>query len=318
MATLGAVLVIGGASLALGHALDEGSDQAGQQQAGTKRGSATHKGARQARQRHKSARPVKPRKASALPKPALVWAVGDGADGGAAGKQLAQMIASSPLDRFLYLGDVYEGTSLAGFESKYATTYGRLNRFAAPTPGNHEWNWHDAGYDRYWEQTTQRPQPPWYAFALGGWQLLSLNSEADHSSGSAQVSWLRQQLDRRPGFGSCRIAYWHRPFHSGGMHGDAPDIAGLWNPLRGRATIVLNGHDHDMQRFAPLDGITEFVAGSGGRDRYPVHQQPGMRFSNDSEFGALRLRLSPGQASYAFVGLGGQVLDSGTLRCQPG
>jgi hypothetical protein len=248
----------------------------------------------------------------------LVWATGDGADGGAGGKAVAELIDSSPVDRFLYLGDVYEGRSLEAFHDKYETTFGRLDDIAAPTPGNHEWDWHATAYDRYWEEAKGRAQPPWYEFALGGWQLLSLNSEADHAPGSPQLDWLEQRLANTPEFGTCRLAYWHRPLRSGGMHGFQSDIRPLWQTLEHKATIVLNGHDHDMQRFAPIAGLTEFVVGSGGRGHYVVAPLAGLEFSNDTDHGALRLRLSRGRASYAFVAVGGDVLDSGTLRCRRG
>jgi hypothetical protein len=245
-----------------------------------------------------------------------VWAVGDGADGGSGGKAVASLIRSSGVTRLLYLGDVYDGASLGEFQSDYGTTFGSLAGRTFPTPGNHEWPSHTAGYDPWWAAAKGRPQEPWYAAEAGGWQLLSLNSEAEHGSGSPQLDWLQSKLNATPQFGTCRIAFWHRPLKSGGSHGPQGDVAPFWSALRGQASIVLNGHDHDMQRFAPSDGITEFVVGSGGHSHYPVGSAAGLQFSNGSDYGALRLSLGRTSARYAFVAVGGQRLDAGSLSCK--
>ena len=91
-------------------------------------------------------------------------------------------------------------------------------------------------------------------------------------------------------------------------------MAPLWRALRGHAVAVLNGHAHDMQRFRPVDGITEFVDGAGGHRLHPVNgSDPRLAFSDDHSFGALRLRLRRGVADYAFVDSAGHTLDSGRL-----
>ena len=247
---------------------------------------------------------------------AIVWAVGDGADGGAAGRSVAARIAAGRVDKVLYLGDVYEAGTAGDFRKNYATTYGRLAAKTAPTPGNHDWPNHETGYDPYWRRALHRTLPDWYTFRAGGWQILSLNSEAPHERGSPQERWLRARVRRR---GTCRIAFWHRPRYSASTkHGDQADMAPLWNDLRGRASIVLGGHDHDMQRLKPIDGIAEFVSGAGGNERYPLRSSDGrLAFGNDSAYGALRLDLRPGVARYAFITAAGRVLDRGSVRCTP-
>jgi acid phosphatase type 7 len=245
---------------------------------------------------------------------AVVWAVGDGADGSDAGRRVAARIAAGRVDRLLYLGDVYEAGTRKQFAGNYARTYGRLAARTAPTPGNHDWPNHRTGYDPYWRRALHRTLGPWYAFRAGGWQILSLNSEIDHGAGSAQVRWLRAHVTAP---GTCRIAFWHRPRYSASTHhGDQRDVQPFWDALRGRAAIVLGGHDHDMQRFKPIDGITEFVSGAGGAERYPLHRDGRLAFGDAGAYGALRLDLRPGTASYAFVDAGGRVLDRGTVRCR--
>ena len=254
----------------------------------------------------------------AFPQPArsgraVLWAVGDGAGGGDAARALVAQIAASRFDRLLYLGDVYGRGGASHFIRNYAPTYGRLAAKTWPTPGNHDWPLHTQGYDLYWAQVTGGRPPPWYSVRLAGWQVLSLNSEAPLGPGSQQGHWLRRQLHRA---GTCRVAFWHRPRYSAGKHGDQEDVAPLWDALRGRTVIVVNGHDHDMQRFRPIDGITELVAGAGGKSLYELDQDDHrLAFASDNAYGALRLELRPGSARFAFVGLGGEVLDSGAIRC---
>jgi acid phosphatase type 7 len=252
--------------------------------------------------------------ASLSARPAVIWAVGDGADGGAAGRAVAERIAAGRVDRLLYLGDVYPAGTRSDFARNYATTYGPLAPKTAPTPGNHDWPNSDVGYDVYWRRALHRTPSDWYAFRAAGWQLLSLNSEAPHARGSAQERWLRTRL-RAPG--TCRIAFWHRPRYSAGKHGDQPDMAALWNDLSGHAVLALAGHDHDMQRFKPIDGIAQFVSGAGGRTLHDVRSDDArLAFANDADHGALRLALRPGVARYAFIAVDGRVLDRGKIRCR--
>jgi predicted small lipoprotein YifL len=248
--------------------------------------------------------------------PAVVWAVGDGADGGGPAAELAQRMADSRVDRLLYLGDVYDSGTAHEFRANFDGIYGALARRTMPTPGNHDWPKRAEGYFPYWQRVLGRPVPSYDAVRLGGWEILSLNSEEPHGPGSRQLAWLRDRL-RAPG--TCRLAFWHRPRYSAGAaHGDQPDVEPLWQALRGHATVVLNGHDHDLQRLRPIDGLTEFVVGSGGhgldavnrRDRRPA-------FVNDSSYGALRLALRPGTASYSVVSRGGRTLDAGRIPCRP-
>jgi hypothetical protein len=252
--------------------------------------------------------------ASSHKRHAVLWAVGDGADGGAAAKRLAARIERARPDRFLYLGDVYESGTASEFATNYAPVYGHLASITAPTPGNHEWPNHASGYDAYWRKATSRRIPPYYSFRLGGWKILSLNSEAAHDANSRQLDWLRSEL---AGAGTCRLAFWHRPRFSAGTHGDQADIAPLWAALRGRARLVLNGHDHDLQRLEPRDGIVELVAGAGGHGHYPLNRSyPRLAFGDDSRYGALRMSLRPGAAAFAFVDLNGRTLDRGQVRCR--
>jgi hypothetical protein len=246
---------------------------------------------------------------------AVIWAVGDGADGGASAARVARLIARDRPDRLLYLGDVYEEGTASDFRRHYASSFGRLSKRTAPTPGNHDWSNHLDGYDPYWSRVYGGDLHDYFAFSTGGWQLLSLNSEIPHDTTSPQLKWLRAKLRRA---GDCRLAFWHRPRYSAGdHHGDQPDVEPFWDELAGHARLVLNGHEHDMQRFTPHRGITELVSGAGGHDLYSVDSRHGLAFGDDSHFGALRLSLSRGFARYRFVAASGRTLDRGSTRCRP-
>ncbi|MDX6680624.1 MAG: hypothetical protein QOG94_663 [Solirubrobacteraceae bacterium] len=247
---------------------------------------------------------------------ATIWAVGDG-DASAASRALVARISAGHPDRFLYLGDVYARGTHDDFREHYAPTWGRLASITAPTPGNHDWPRHRSGYDPYWRRALGRSRTAaWYAFRAAGWTILSIDSEADHGDGSAQLAWLRSKLRAR---GTCRIAFWHRPrFSAGSHHGDTEAMAPVWDALRGHATIVVSGHEHDMQRLHPIDAITQFVSGAGGHSHHGLRRGDArLAFGDDRLGGALRLRLRRGVAAYAFVSTAGRVLDRGTLRCRP-
>jgi hypothetical protein len=244
---------------------------------------------------------------------AVVWAVGDGASGTAVARRLAKRIARDRPLRVLYLGDVYESGTARQFRRHMAGDYGSLVERMLPTPGNHEWGNRTKGYDAFWKRVTGHATPPWYRLRIAGWDVLSLNSEAPHARSTAQGRWLRRAVGRP---GTCRLAFWHRPRWSAGRHGDQGDVAPLWTALRGRAALVLGGHDHDLQRFKRRDGIVELVSGAGGRDRYAVHRDPRLAWADDEHFGAVRIALSPGAARVRFVDSGGRVLDRSTVQCR--
>ena len=249
--------------------------------------------------------------------PAEVWAVGDGADGSPESYAVARMIARNKPDRFLYLGDVYPTGTAEDFATRYDPTYGRLAAITAPTLGNHEEDNVEVGYDPYWRAVHGQTPPSYYAFRIAGWKILSLNSQIDYSPGSPQLRWLERKVS---GPGNCRIAFWHRPrFNADTRHGDGDaSIESFWDALGGHAKLVVNGHDHNMQRQAGKDGIVQLISGAGGNKQYPINPDyPGLRFANDTSPGALRLRLRPRQLRFAFVDVDGQVLDSGIRHCRP-
>ena len=96
------------------------------------------------------------------------------------------------------------------------------------------------------------------------------------------------------------------------MHGDAPEMEPVWHALRGRAALLLSGHDHSSRRFHPRDGMVQIVA--GGREFYPV--SPRVAFANAREPAAVRLTLTPTRARIAFVATDGRRLDVSEVPCR--
>jgi hypothetical protein len=182
-----------------------------------------------------------------------------------------------------------------------------------PTPGNHDWPNHATGYDPYWRGIKGRRLPHHYAFSIGGWRIVSLNSETPNDAG--QLRFLRRELARAGT--TCVLAFMHRPRLNAGMHrNEQRYVDAIWQELRSRATLLLAGHDHDLQRFKPVDGTTQLVIGAGGRERYHVNaRDPRLAFSDDRDDGALRLQLQPGRANLRIVGADGRLLDRSTVRC---
>ncbi len=251
--------------------------------------------------------------AAQVEEPATVWAVGDGADGSAIAQRLARRIERTRPEAFLYLGDVYPGGTAEDYRRNWRPVYGRLDRITWPTPGNHEWWAREQGYFPYWRRHGRAK--PWYRISVGGWEILSLNSETAHGPGSPQMRWLRRVLARRDT--TCRIAFWHRALMSSdSVHGDSADIVPLWTALQGNARLVLNGHGHVMARYKKRGSLTQYLAGTGGAVRYTVLNDPRLAFARSDMTGALRMTLSPGKADLEFRAVNGRRLDRSSATCR--
>jgi hypothetical protein len=245
-----------------------------------------------------------------------VWAVGDGSDANGDDDSLAGFIQSSGVNRFLFLGDVYE-TGTAEEFGYYNASFGRMKAITSPTPGNHEWARRAEGYDPYWGPGVMQPDGGhYYSFDLGGFHFVSLNSEEDTSAGSPQVAWLQRDLARYRG--TCTIAFDHKPRYSAGPQWNTPSLEPVWRALSGHAVMLLSGHVHNYQRHFPTRGVTQFVVGTGGHEvSGPDRLDPRIAAADGGVVGALRLRLAVGAVSYEFITDDGQTLDRGLLECKP-
>jgi hypothetical protein len=242
----------------------------------------------------------------------------------------AKLLGAIQPDAVLALGDTqYPSGSLADFQASYADTWGAYRDITFPVPGNHEYGSPNAqGYFAYFGKRAGEPDKGYYSYDLGSWHLVALNSECDEIGGcresDPQATWLRQDLKAHPR--KCVLAYWHKPRFSSGTHGNDPDQDALWRILaQSGADVVLAGHDHDYERFAPMnadgkgepEGMTQFVVGTGGASHYQFHNpEPTSKFRMTGQNGVLRLQLT--QQGYAWeftVAPTGEVLDSGNSEC---
>jgi hypothetical protein len=264
-------------------------------------------------------------------RPLVVAAVGDGASGEANETSVTNLIASWNPNLFLYLGDVYEKGSVTEFTNWYGSSnqlYGQFRSITDPTVGNHEYtNKQAPGYFDYWDNV-----PNYYSFDAGGWHFISLNANTQFNQstpGTAQYQWLVQDL--AADHAGCTLAYWHEPLFNIGQEPPATYVQSMWTLLaQSGVDIVLNGHDHDYQRWLPMDGsgqlaspgMTEFVVGTGGHGIQTLVQADSRvarsfdSTTSPAPYGALRLTLSSTNAAFAFINTRGTVLDSGTIACQ--
>ena len=243
-------------------------------------------------------------------------------------------LAGSGLAGVLLLGDnQYENGTLAAYQASFDPTWGRIKALTYPAPGNHEYNSAGAaGYYAYFGAAAGDPAKGWYSFDLGGWHLIVLNSNCAAlaasggcGAGSAEERWLAADLAAHPGV--CTLAYWHHPRFSSGAHGDDPASGAFWADLYAAGVdLVLNGHDHDFERFAPQDptgaaaparGIRELVVGTGGKNQTAFATvQPNSQARSSGAFGVLELTLHRNSYDWRFLpAAGGAFADSGTALC---
>jgi hypothetical protein len=218
------------------------------------------------------------------------------------------------------------------FANCYDKTWGAFKSRTRPVPGNHEF--HSAGstpYFNYFGAAAGDPAKGYYSYELGAWHIVALNGECKDIGGcqasSPEETWLREDLRAHPA--ACTLAYWHEPlFSSGAAHGNNPLYKDFWRDLyNARATIVLNGHDHDYERFAPQDpdakadpqrGIREFVVGTGGNHEraFLPTPQANSEVRMTGTFGVLKLTLHPKSYDWEFIPEAGKTFhDSGAGTC---
>lgn len=275
----------------------------------------------------------------------VVIAVGDAAcdptspnyNGGLGSGDTCRQMATSEIalsesaSAVLMLGDAqYETGQLAAFMASYDPSWGRLKAITRPAPGNHEYFYGTApDYYTYFGGSAGDPATGWYSFDLGTWHLIALNSNCGYIGGcdvgSAQEAWLRADLAAHTN--KCTLAYWHHPRFSSGQHGQDPSMDAFWRALHDAgADLILGGHDHNYERFAPqtpdsvsdsVGGMREFVVGTGGKDLRgrsftPAHSE----VFDYSAPGVLKLTLKPSGYDWEFKAIPGESFtDVGSASC---
>ena len=257
--------------------------------------------------------------------PVLVGA-GDISDCGSAKDEETATLLDAVPGTVVTLGDnAYSSGSAAQYRDCYDPTWGRHKSRTKPSAGNHEYETSGAtGYFGYFGAKAGPAGKGWYSYDLGRWHMIVLNSNCgDVGCGpnSAQLTWLRADLAANAA--DHVIAYWHHPRFSSGEHGNDDSVQIFWDTLYAAgADIVLNGHDHDYERFAPQDprgradsahGIREFVVGTGGRELRARDSTAANSQVFSETFGVLKLTLHANSYDWQFVPIAGESFtDTGT------
>ena len=232
--------------------------------------------------------------------------------------------------------NAYPNGSTTDYNTCYGPSWGRtaLKDRTRPSPGNHEYQTAGAaGYFAYFGSAAGTQGQGYYSYNLGEWHIIVLNSNSNCSTiscaaGSAQETWLRADLAAHRNY-ACTLAYWHHPrFNSGAQHGNNTNVTPLWNALYDyNADVILNGHEHVYERFAPqtpngtLDnarGIRQFTIGSGGNGHYDFKAtaEPNSEARNNTAYGVLKLTLRTGGYDWQFVpAAGSSYSDTGSGTC---
>jgi acid phosphatase type 7 len=257
---------------------------------------------------------------------------GDGTSTACRQRYTSDLLVNGGFDAVLALGDEqYNSGSLSDFRHVYDPTWGRVKSITYPIVGNHEYGQSSAsGYFKYFGRRAGRPRKGYYSFDLGTWHIVAINSECGQvggcGTGSPEETWLRKDLAAHPS--TCTIAMWHKGRFSSGHDGDNTFMQPMWADLfNAGVEILLSGHSHDYERFAPQDasghlnnasGVRQFIVGTGGA----FFTGLGTSFDANSQahqnttYGVLQLTLRAGSYDWKFLPEAGKTYtDSGTTSC---
>jgi hypothetical protein len=226
---------------------------------------------------------------------------------------MTRWAAGHRVDALVTTGDnVYERGEPQRFGAQLDRPYQQLRRTRPlwVTLGNHDVA---GGYGAAQLRYLGLPGLP-YVKTLPGVQLLFLDG---NRPGRAQATWLEDRL-ARPG-PRFRVVVFHQPAWSCSSHGSTAAVDRWWVPVleRNRVALVLNGHDHNYQRFVSAAGVTYVVTGGGGRRLYPLTgcpagTPPRVAAARRNHFTAVVVRDR--SLTVLAVDAGGRVLDRAVIR----
>ncbi len=266
--------------------------------------------------------------ANKAPEPAILVGAGDIADCARdTDEKTATLLERFPSATVFTTGDnVYPSGKLDTYERCYEPSWGRVKSRTRPATGNHDFAEGIEGYFAYFGKNAGTEGKAYYSYDLGGWHIAVLDSECRDGCdiGSKQYEWLKHDLEASRS--SCTMAMWHHPVFSSSMHGNTYRALDLWKLLYDfSAEVVVNGHDHSYERFAPQDregkadpqGIREFVVGTGGKDLYANRLiQSNSEIRNTETFGIMKFDLRPGSYAWEFIPVEGSTFtDRGEGTC---
>lgn len=240
--------------------------------------------------------------------------------------ETAKLIEGIPGTVFANGDLAYESGTAQEFQNYYGSSWGRFKNRTRPAIGNHDYG--QGGYeDRdpslydpsvyfdYFGTVAGERGKGWYSYELGDWHIVVLNSMGELAGGcgeeSPQIQWLRSDLASNTK--RCILAYWHHPVFSSGYHGSDNRMKPAWDILYEHgASVIINGHDHIYERFAPQDpdgdldyrrGIRQFIVGTGGKSLQSpaVELLPNSEVAFSDAFGIIKFTLKPDSYDWQFI-----------------
>lgn len=209
--------------------------------------------------------------------------------------------------------NAYPHGSAGEFANCYDPTWGRHKARTRPTPGNHDYE--QPGASAYFDYFGENAGPRglgYYSYTVGSWRVYAINSELTGGAAGQQAQWLRDELAGNPT--ACAAAVWHKPLFTSGPNGENRHMQETWRILyNANVDVVLNGHDHVYERFAPQDpdgrqdnarGIRQFTVGTGGASLYSFGPPKPNSEVRASVWGVLVLFLGAGRYEWNFVPAG--------------
>jgi hypothetical protein len=241
----------------------------------------------------------------------------------------ADLLEGTPGIVFTAGDNVYEKGTAEEYANCYGPSWGRHKDRTYPAIGNHEYHTPEAApHFDYFGAAAGDPDKGYYSYEAGAWKVIVLNSNAGRvpvDEASQQEQWLRDELEASDS--ACTLAYWHHPRFSSGVYGDDDRFDAFWQALYEYGTeLVVVGHEHHYERFAPLNpageidpaaGIRQIIAGTGGRYLRPTGvPRTGSEVRNSETFGVLKLTLRHDSYDWEFIPVAGQTFtDSGSGVC---
>lgn len=209
---------------------------------------------------------------------------------------IARAMVEKRPDLMLHLGDVvYPKGELSYYEEALFRPFDQLLRTVPmyPAIGNHDG---DGLGGHPYEDVFHLPSDPpsgtelHYSFVRGPVRFVMLNTQGHTGRESAQVQWLDRTLaaNQHP----WTIVAMHAPVFCSTKYSDNEELKrDLWPTLvKHEVDLVLTGHSHGYQRFEPIDGITQVIAGGGGHSIYET--VPDERLAaHDDDYGFLLIEV---------------------------
>ena len=275
--------------------------------------------------------------AQATPQTVTLVGAGDivGCENIAGAMATAKLIKQIPGTVFAAGDVVYERGTKEEFRDCYGPTWGQFKDRTRPALGNHEYITANAApYFEYWGDKAGPVGKGYYSYDIGAWHIVVLNTNCKAPGvggcevGSPQEVWLKADLASHAN--GCILAYGHHALFSSGLfksHAVHTEVKPLWDDLYAvHADLMLAGHEHSYERFAPQNtygdadpknGIRLIVAGTGGRSHDPLgFAAPNSEVRNWNTYGVLKLVLAPTSYTWEFIPEEGRTFtDSGSGVC---